>query len=204
MAKARILSKGNGIEAYKSIRYSSSSEATWSISASSCHIAHVTLLFVHLEGEHVVVHDEADDVDQRRAKANRSDSDLMRYFRRPSGPDCDDLTFPITSKTTQRNPKRTPKRVHYCTDGSKDNEFDSFSNNDGPSGNNAIPTDLYNSDVYRKYISCVCRMNFKPDAGYVWYLRLRLHHIQYSGLKDIRIVNSYLRYSTTKQLVIEV
>lgn len=52
----------------------------------------VTLLIVHLEGEHVVVHGEADNLEQS-AKANESVSDLMKYFGRPPGPGFDNLTF---------------------------------------------------------------------------------------------------------------
>ena len=42
------------------------------------------LLFVRLENERIVVHDEADNEEQRRAKANKPTFDLMRYFSRPT------------------------------------------------------------------------------------------------------------------------
>ena len=57
MAKAKFLFEGNEIEAYKNIRYISSSEAMSTIFgyAMQYRTPNVILLFVHLEGDHVVV-----------------------------------------------------------------------------------------------------------------------------------------------------
>lgn len=83
VAKAKVLFEGNEIEAYRSIRYISSSEAMWRIFGYDMQqrSPNVILLFVHLDNEQIVAHDEADDEPQRRAKANKSNSDLMKYFR---------------------------------------------------------------------------------------------------------------------------
>lgn len=143
-----------------------------------------SLLFVHLEGEHIVVHEEADDDVQRRAKANKSVSELKKYFARPSGPLFDDLAFlDYFENYTVQPKKRTSKRNNTNNDDSDDSEFDNSTSNG--EDNNAIPKDLYNNYVYRKTFSCVCRMNlFKPDAGDAWYLHL-LHHIPSSGWENI-------------------
>ncbi|CAN0177300.1 unnamed protein product, partial [Laminaria digitata] len=170
MAKAKILFEGNEIEVYKSIRYISSSEAMWRIFgyAMQYRTPNVILLFVHLQGEHIVVHVEADDDDQRRTKANKKVSELMKYFAPPSGPLYDDLTFLdyFENYTVQ------PKKQH---------------------NNSEIDKDLYSNYVYSRKAPCVCRVNFcKPDAGDVWYLRLLLHHIVSSGWEDIRTVDGIL------------
>ncbi|CAN0502767.1 unnamed protein product, partial [Laminaria digitata] len=60
--RAKITYNGNEIEAYRSVRYISSSEAMWHIFGfrSQERVPTVVLLFVHLEGEQPVVLDEAD------------------------------------------------------------------------------------------------------------------------------------------------
>ena len=95
MAKAKILFDGNEIEAYRSIRYISSSEAMWRILGyeTQQRTPNVILLFVHLENEQIVVHDEADNEEQSIAKANTSTSDLIKFFSRPAGPPFNELTF---------------------------------------------------------------------------------------------------------------
>ena len=94
MAKAKILFDRNEIEAYRSIHYISSSEAMWRIFGyMHQRTPNDISLFVHLENEQIIVHDEADNEEQRRAKANKSTSDLMKYFSRPAGPLFDALTF---------------------------------------------------------------------------------------------------------------
>lgn len=67
--------------------------------------------------------------------------------------------------------------------------------------NNAIPTDHYNTYVYRKLFPCFGRVNvFEPDAGDAWYLRLLIHRILASGWEDIRIVYGVL-YGTHNEAV---
>lgn len=53
----------------------------------------VILPFVHLQNEQTVVHEEADNDIRRCAKANKSVSDLIKYFARPSGPLFGDSSF---------------------------------------------------------------------------------------------------------------
>ena len=63
MTKAKILFQGTEIEDYKRVRYISSSAAMWRILGVEVQhrTPNVVLLFVQLEGEHNVVHEEADD-----------------------------------------------------------------------------------------------------------------------------------------------
>ena len=95
MAKAKILFEGNEIEAYKSFRYLSTSEAMWRLFGYGMQLRspNSILLFVHLENEQIAVHDAAYDEQLRRAKANKTCSDLMKYSNRRSGAPFDDLTF---------------------------------------------------------------------------------------------------------------
>ena len=74
MAKAKILFDGNEIEAYTSIRYFSSPKAMWRTFGYDMQqrTLNVTSLFVHLENKQIVVHDDGDNEEQRRAKANTS------------------------------------------------------------------------------------------------------------------------------------
>ncbi|CAM9437982.1 unnamed protein product [Laminaria digitata] len=77
MAKAKILLEGNEIEAYKSII--SSSEAMWRIFgyAMQYRTPIVILLFVHLQGEHIVVHEEADeDSDDSDSGSDNNDDEI--------------------------------------------------------------------------------------------------------------------------------
>ena len=57
------------------------------------------------------LYDEAGDDQLRRAKANKSCSDLMKYFNRPSDAPFDDLTFlDYFERFTVQPKKRTCKR----------------------------------------------------------------------------------------------
>lgn len=198
MARAKILFEGNEIEAYKSIRYISSSEAMWRIFgyAMQYRTPNVILLFVHLQGEHIVVHEEADDDIQRRSKANKKVSELMKYFARPSGPLYDDLTFLDYFENYTVQPKKRSKKRQ--TDGDDESDDTCSGSDDDESisvdhNNNEIDKDLYSNYVYPRRAPCVCRVNFcKPDAGDVWYLRLLLHHIASSGWEDIRTVHGII------------
>ena len=95
MTKAKILFEGNEIEAYKSFRYLSTSEAMWRLFGYGMQLRspNSILLFVHLGNEQIAVHDAAYDEQLRRAKANKTCSDLMKYSNRRSGAPFDDLTF---------------------------------------------------------------------------------------------------------------
>lgn len=201
MAKARVLYDGDEIEAYKSIRYISSSEAMWRIFGfdMQSRSPSVTLLFVHLQDEQIVVHDEDASEEQRRALANASQSDLMRYFRRPAGQPFDDLTFldyfeQFSVEPKQRRRKRSRRNQQRSE--SEDDNSDGYDSDDMEPAALPHSTDGYQNYVYRRREECVCRVNFlKPDAGDVWYLRLLLHHIAASSWEDIRTVNGILRDS---------
>ncbi|CAN0374873.1 unnamed protein product, partial [Laminaria digitata] len=80
--RARILYGKDEIEAYRSCRYISSSEAMWHIFGFTPQerTPSVQLLFIHLKGEQPVVFDEADSVEGRQHAANIAVSNLMRYF----------------------------------------------------------------------------------------------------------------------------
>jgi len=71
MTKARILYDGDEIEAYKSVRYISSSEAMWRIFGFDVQSRSPTviLLFVHLENEQIAIHEEDATEEERRAAA---------------------------------------------------------------------------------------------------------------------------------------
>ncbi|CAM9593390.1 unnamed protein product, partial [Ectocarpus fasciculatus] len=117
LAKARVLYDGNEIEAYKSIRYISSSEAMWRIFGfdMQSRSPNVILLYIHLQGEQVVVHDEDATAEQRRALADSSQSDLMRYLRRPAGQPFDSLTFlDYFEQYTVQPKQRRRKRNRHC------------------------------------------------------------------------------------------
>ena len=111
LAKARILYGGDEIEAYKSIRYISSSEAMWRIFGFDMQkrSPNVILLHVHLEGEQTVVHDEDASHEHRRSAANSAVTDLMRYLQRPRGHPFDALTFLDYFEKYTVQPKHTPK-----------------------------------------------------------------------------------------------
>ena len=113
MAKAKILFEGNEIEAYRSIRYILRSAAMWRIFGYDMQhrSPDVILLFCHLENEQIVVNDEADDKQLRRAKANKSCSDLIKYFNRPPAPPFDDFIFlDYSEQITVQAEKRAKKR----------------------------------------------------------------------------------------------
>ena len=64
---ARITYGKDEIEAYRSVRYVSSSEAMWRMFGfheTNERFSSVNLLYVHHEGEQLVVHDEADEPEQ--------------------------------------------------------------------------------------------------------------------------------------------
>ena len=201
MAKARIMYDGDEIEAYKSIRYISSSEAMWRIFGFDMQSRSpgVILLYVHLEGQQVVIHDEDDTAEQRRELAKNSQTDLMRYFRRPTGEPFDELTFldyfeQFTVEPKQRRRKRG--RRNQQRNESEDDNSDGYDSDDADPTATPNRIDGYGNYVYRRRSQCVCRVNFlKPDSGDVWYLRLLLHHIASQSWEQIRTVDAVLHES---------
>ncbi|CAM9941562.1 unnamed protein product [Ectocarpus sp. 6 AP-2014] len=200
MAKARVMYDGNEIEAYKSIRYISSSEAMWRMFDFDMQnrSPNVILLFIHLENEQIVVHDDDASEDQRRAMARSSTSDLMLYLRRPAGQAFLDLTYldyfeQYTVEPKQRRKRRS--RNHQRRESEDDNN-DGYNSDDVDISAAPHDTDGYNNCVYRRRSPCVCRTNFlKPDSGDTWYLRLLLHNIPASNWTDLRLYNGELHES---------
>jgi len=195
LAKARILYGGDEIEAYKSIRYISSSEAMWRIFGFDMQkrSPNVILLHVHLEGEQTVVHDEDASHEQRRSAANSVVTDLMRYLQRPRGHPFDALTFLDYFEQYTVQPKQRRKRVNRNQQRSEsdDDNSDGFDSDDPDHSVASDHQDGYQNFVYRRQTPCVCRINFlKPDSGDLWYLRLLLHHVPVSSWVDIRTVNN--------------
>ena len=80
--RAKITYNGNEIEAYRSVRYISSSNAMWHIFGfrSQERVPAVVLLFVHLEEEQPVFLDEEDSAEIQRSIATSPVSNLMKYF----------------------------------------------------------------------------------------------------------------------------
>ncbi|CAN0559955.1 unnamed protein product [Ectocarpus sp. 12 AP-2014] len=93
--RARVVYGNDEIEAYRSVRYISASEAMWHIFGfrTQARTPSVNLLYVHLPNEQPVIYDEADSVEDRKIKADSALSDLMRYFGRPAVDEFKSLTF---------------------------------------------------------------------------------------------------------------
>lgn len=196
MAKARVMYGGDEIEAYRSIRYISSSEAMWRIFGFDMQkrSPNVILLHVHLQGEQVVVHDEDASHEQRRSAANNAVTDLMRYIRRPRGHPFDSLTFLDYFEQFTVQPKQRRKRVNRNQQrGESDDDNSDGFDSDDPDPAASDHQDGYQNFVYRRQSPCVCRINFlKPDCSDLWYLRLLLYHIPASSWEDIRTVDNVL------------
>ena len=195
LAKARILYGGDEIEAYKSIRYISSSEATWRIFGFDMQkrSPNAILLHVHLEGEQTVVHDEDASHEHRRSAANSAVTDLMRYLQRPRGHPFDALTFLDYFEQYTVQPKQRRKRVNRNQQRSEsyDDNSDGFDSDDPDHSVASDHQDGYQNFVYRRQTPCVCRIIFlMPDSGDLSYLRLLLHHAPVSSWVDIRTVNN--------------
>ena len=115
-------------------------------------------------------------------------------------------TYPssITSKnyTVQPNERSSKRKKNHNNtdfeDSESDNSTSDSEDNADNQRNNSTKQDLYSNYVYRKTFPCVCRMNFKPDAGYAWYLRLLRHHIPSSSWENIRTVNGILHDTHNK------
>ena len=144
--RAKITYNGNEIEAYRSVRYISSSNAMWHIFGfrSQELVPAVVLLFVHLQGEQPLVLDEADSAEKQRSIATSSVSNLTKHFGPPFHDQFNDLTYLQYYEQYIIQPKeRTSKRSRPCDDDSDDNET---------SNDNGLPTihwrDLYSNFVY--------------------------------------------------------
>ena len=190
--RAKTTYNGNEIEAYRSVRYISSSEAMWQIFGfrSQERVPAVVLLFVHLEGEQPVVLDEADSAENQRSIATSSVSNLMKYFGRPFHDQCNDLTYLQYYEQYIIQPKeRTSKRSRPCDDDSDD---DKTSNDNGSSTTHW--RDLCLNFVYLRSKPIVARFRYmSPDQGDIWYLRLFLLHEHTTSWTRIRTVNSLLQ-----------
>jgi len=167
---ARITHGNDEIEAYRSARYISSSEAMWHMFGfeTNRRFPSVNLLYVHHEGEQPVVHDEADEPEKRQAAADSAVSDLMRYFGRPINAQCSNLTYPeYYEQFSVEKDKRSNKRTRTSMDDSDD-----------PEDNNSETShlrDRYGNYVYRKTKPSVSRIQYmSPDQGDIWFLRLLL------------------------------
>ena len=173
--RAKITYNGNETEAYRSVRYISSSEAMWHIFGfrSQERVPAVVLLFVHLQGEQPVVLDEADSAEIHRSIAASSVSNLMKYFGRPLHDQFNDLPYLQYYERYIIQPKeRTSKRSRPCDDASDDDE---------PSNDYGSSTthwrDRYLNFVYLRSPPIVARLQYmSPDQGDIWYLRLLLLH----------------------------
>ncbi|CAN0283168.1 unnamed protein product [Scytosiphon promiscuus] len=179
MARARVLYSGNEIEAYKSIRYISSSEEMWRIFGFSMQHRSPTviLLFVHLQGKQVVVHEEDDDRQQRQKRANAAVSPLMQYMRRPGGAISANLTSLEYFEQFIVQLKQRRKRVN------PNEQREEESRQTTAVTVTEVMTRLRRSP-------CVCRINFmSPDVEDIWYLRLLLHQVPASSWIGLRTVN---------------
>ena len=190
--RAKITYNGNGIEAYRSVRYISSSEAMWHIFGfrPQERVPTVVLLFVHLPGEQPVVLDEADSAEIQRSIAASSVSNLMKYFGRPLHNQFDDLTYLQYYEQYNAQPKeRTSKRSRPCDDASGDDET---SNDNGSSTTHW--RDQYLNFVHLRSKPIVARLQYmSPDQGDLWYLRLLLLHEQTTTWTRLRTVNGVLQ-----------
>ena len=103
----------------------------------------VNLLYVHLQGEQPVVHDEADEPEERQAKADNAISDVMRYFGRPTQDQCANLTYlQYYEQFSVEKEQRKSKRRRSLNDG--DNHEDS------PSSSGPYHRDRYGNYIYQK------------------------------------------------------
>ncbi|CAN0261560.1 unnamed protein product [Ectocarpus sp. 12 AP-2014] len=160
--RARVTYKDNEIEAYRSVRYISSSEAMWHIFGfhTQERTPSVNLLYVHREGEQPVIHDEADEPAERQAAADNAVSHLMKYFGR------------------QRQSKRT-----------RSNDDNDDGNDYVPS---TVPhfRGRYRNFVYLKSTFNVSRIQYmSPDQGDIWFLRLLLLNRPASSFRQLRCID---------------
>ena len=186
--RARVIYGKDEIEAYRSVRYISSSEAMWHIFGfrTQDRTPSVNLLFVHLPNEQPVVYDEADDLDERMRKATGAISDLMRYFGRPMLDEFTDLTYlqyfeQYTIEVDKRTPRRRPVRNN---------------NDEEPDNDDALSAprrDRYGNYIYSKKKHNVSRIQYmSPNFGEVWYLRLLLLHRPAYTFTGLRTSNGIL------------
>lgn len=162
----------------------------------------VELLYVHHEGEQPVIHDEADEPEQRQAAANNAVSHLMRYFGRPDNPLCSNLTYPeYYEKISIEKDKRSTKRRRPEPETDDDDIVPSTS---------PFLRDRYGNYVYLKTKQSVSRLQYlSPDQGDIWFLRflpIKRPAYTFTQLKSINNVEyeSYERCARELGLVHDV
>ena len=94
-AKARVACEGDEIEAYRTSRYISASEAMWRLFGYDMEYRApaVQTLYTHLENEQIVVFEEDTTDEERKAAAKNTHTQLMNYFARPQNVEFDPLTY---------------------------------------------------------------------------------------------------------------
>ncbi|CAN0579455.1 unnamed protein product, partial [Ectocarpus sp. 12 AP-2014] len=177
------------IEAYRSVRYISASEAMWHIFGfrTQARTPSVNLLYVHLPNEQPVIDDEADSVEDRIIKADSALSDLMRYFGRPAFDEFKSLTFlQCFEQYSIEQDQRTAKRRKTVR---RNHNNDSDNDDDAVTDHTECIRDRYRNYIYEKTTSNVSRIQYmSPDYGEVWYLRLLLLHrpaYSFTALKTV-------------------
>ena len=183
---ARITYGKDEIEAYRSVRYISSSEAMWHMFGfhTNERFPSVELLYVHHEGEQPVIHDEANEPEKRQAAANNAVSDLMRYFGRPVDPRCSSLTYReyYENFSIEKN-KRTSKRSRPTE---PDTDDDNTEQTTAP-----FLRDRYGNYVYLKTKQSVSRLQYlSPDQGDIWFLRLLLLKRPANTFTQLKSINN--------------
>lgn len=183
---ARITYGKDEIEAYRSVRYISSSEAIWHMFGfhTNDRFPSVELLYVHHAGEQPVIHDEADEPEQRQAAANNAVSNLMRYFGRPVNQQCSGLTYPeYYERYSIEKDRRSSKRRRPTEDEVDDEDI--------------VPSDTpffrdrYGNYVYLKTKQSVSRLQYmSPDQGDIWFLRLLLIKRAAYTFSELRSINN--------------
>ena len=182
---ARITYGKNEIEAYRSVRYISSSEAMWHMFGfrTNDRFPSVNLLYVHHDGEQPVIHDEADEPAERQTAANNAVSQLMRYFGRPNNPRCAHLTYQeYFERFSVEKDQRSRKRGRTSSQDNSDDE----DNSSDPS----YLRDRYGNYVYQKIKPNVSRIQYmSPDQGDIWFLRLLLLKRSAYSFRQLRCID---------------
>lgn len=171
--KARILYGDDEIEASRSVRYISASEAMWHIFGFKTQegTPSASLLFVHVPDEQPAIYDEADDLELRLSNANKAVSDLMKKFGRPVFDEFQSLTYLqyFEQCSIEVEKRKTRTRTSH----------NDIHPNDNDDSINIIQSqhrrDRYLNYFYPKTTHNVSHIQYmSPDYGEVWYLRLLL------------------------------
>ena len=173
--QVRIEHQNNEMEAYRSVRYVSGSEAVWRLCGFLEHERHpaVHVLCVHHENKHQVVVNQDDPIQIQQAPAANKITDLMSYFKRPRA--CQPLNYLeyFEKYTIDGSPRASRRRRGWIKDG-------------------------YGRWVRRKNdnAQCVARFYFlTPIQGDIWYPRLLLHHKTGRSWQDLRTVDGHVHVS---------